>query len=131
MMTPLYHGPQTFGFCNLATFQPSAPKTIARLAKEPLGTVLLKELHVPMPMIYISHQKSRKKPKLSFYSRPATQTTKTISSASDSLRSSILTSNERSLRENGDVYTYVNFQPEILNCEMVTLFLLKHFYQFT
>merc|ERR1711974_507501 len=58
-------------------------------------------------------------------SRPATRTTKTISSASDSLRSSILTNeplsiltNERSLREGGEVYTYVNFQPEILNCEL-------------
>ena len=63
------------------------------------------------------------------FSRPTTRTTKTISSASDSLRSSILTSNERSLRENGDVYTYVNFQPEILNCELVTLFMLKQVYQ--
>jgi len=50
-------------------------------------------------------------------SRPTTRTTKTISSASDSSRSSILTT-DRSLREGGEVYTYVNFQPEILNCEL-------------
>ena len=60
------------------------------------------------------------------FPRPTTRTTKTISSASDSLRSSILTSNERGLRENGDVFTYVNFQQEILNCELVKLFLLNH-----
>jgi len=50
-------------------------------------------------------------------SRPTTRTTKTISSASDSSRSSILTT-DRSLREGGEVYTYVNFQPEILNSEL-------------
>merc|ERR1711971_360431 len=50
-------------------------------------------------------------------SRPTTRTTKTISSASDSSRSSIMTT-DRSLREGGEVYTYVNFQPEILNCEL-------------
>jgi len=53
-------------------------------------------------------------------SRPTTRTTKTISSASDSSRSSIMTT-DRSLREAveaGEVYTYVNFQPEILNSEL-------------
>ena len=54
------------------------------------------------------------------FCRPTTRTTKTISSASDSSRSSILTT-DRSLREGGEVYTYVNFQPEILNCELVRL----------
>ena len=63
----------------------------------------------------------------SLFTRPATRTTKTISSASDSLRSSILPNeppilpNERILRENGDMYTYVNFQPEIPDCELVIL----------
>jgi len=56
-------------------------------------------------------------------SRPTTRTTKTISSASDSSRSSILTT-DRSLREGGEVYTYVNFQPEILNCELVRLYFM-------
>ena len=58
------------------------------------------------------------------FPRPTTRTTKTISSASDSSRSSILTT-DRSLREGGEVYTYVNFQPEILNCELVRLYFAK------
>ena len=58
------------------------------------------------------------------FRRPTTRTTKTISSASDSSRSSILTT-DRSLREGGEVYTYVNFQPEILNCELVRLYSVK------
>merc|ERR1712126_152429 len=47
-------------------------------------------------------------------SRP---TTKTISSASDSSRSSMVTQH-RSLTDGGGEDTYINFQPEILSCEL-------------
>merc|ERR1719334_1511912 len=50
-------------------------------------------------------------------SRPTTRTTKTISSASDSSRSSMVTT-DRSLRDGEREDTYINFQPEILSCEL-------------
>jgi len=50
-------------------------------------------------------------------SRPTTRTTKTISSASDSSRSSMVTT-DKSLKDGGGEDTYINFQPEILTCEL-------------
>ena len=52
--------------------------------------------------------------------RPATRTTKTISSGSDSSRSSLVMT-DRSMKDiaaGGDL-TYISFQPEILSCELV------------
>ena len=51
-------------------------------------------------------------------SRPATRTTKTISSGSDSSRSSLVMT-DRSMKDMGGDLTYINFQPEILRCELV------------
>ena len=57
MMTPLYHGPQTFGFCKRPASQLGALKTIARLANEPLGCPPKRIAW--SQMMYVGH-KSRK-----------------------------------------------------------------------